>query len=114
MGREEIMQEMMDKICAMHGWPTVPFPAYVAVHAIVDGAVGVHKVKGMVEQVVRDYPRDGNGALMSDKVTTFAKFRLDIPLPGVKRGKEIEVIWPGAEDVEPIGPLDLMVEGISI
>lgn len=114
MGRQEIDQEKMNKICATHGWPTVPFPAYVSVHAVINGTAGEHKVKGMVESVVRDYPRSFTGTLVDDKVTTFAKFRLDVPIPGIKRGNDVEVIWANFEEVEHIGPIDLMVEGMPL
>jgi hypothetical protein len=105
-------QDVMDKICANEGWPTVPFPAYVRVHAIVDGTLGAHMIRGIAESVFRDYPRDLSGA-PGPSVCTFAKIRLEEPVQGIKRGQMIEVIRAPYTDVEPIGPLDLMIEEIQ-
>lgn len=115
MGREEIEQEKMDRICESHDWPQVPFDAYVTVRAVVDGTAGLNKIRGTVQSVFRDWPRDGFGGIMGDTIDTFAKVRLDVPLPGVKRGRMIETLnMVHHSSIEPIGPLDLMIEGISI
>jgi hypothetical protein len=107
-------QEKMDKICAIQGWPQVPFPAYVMVNAIVNGQPVLEKVRCMVEATYRDYPRDASGRPLGDLVDTFAKVRLEEPMQGVKRGQTIEVLRLHHTKVEPVGPLDLMVEGSSI
>lgn len=113
MGREEIEREKMLKICQAHGWPEVPFDAYVSVHTITDGNVGVNKLRCTVESVCRDYVKDEHG-YVAGPLDTFAKVRLAAPIPGAKYGKLIETVRVHHEAVEPIGPLDLMIEGISI